>query len=128
MAMPAEQLRSVGLSAAKASYVRKVAQFHLEHGLTQRRFAKLSDDEAVAFLMQIKGIGRWTAHIVLIAALGREDIFPIDDLILQKMIVLRYGIPESDRKTRLEAIAAVAERWRPFRSFASRCLWHSCGS
>lgn len=123
LALPIETLRSIGLSAAKASYIRNVAQFHLEHGLTQRRFSRMTDEAATAYLTQIKGIGRWTAHIFLIAALGREDVFPIDDLILQKAVVKLFGIDTSDRNAMMKAIEAVAAAWSPYRSYASRCIW-----
>jgi DNA-3-methyladenine glycosylase II len=123
LAMPVETLRSIGLSAAKASYIRNVAQFHLEHGLTHRRFNNMTDDAAIDYLTQIKGIGRWTAHIFLIAALAREDVFPIDDLILQKVVARLYGIDMADRKAMLKGLEAVAESWKPYRSYASRCIW-----
>ncbi len=123
LAMPVEKLRGAGLSAAKAAYIRNVAQFHLDHGLSHRRFGRMSDEAAVAYLTQIKGIGRWTAEIFLIAALGREDVFPADDLILRKALATLYGIDTGDRRSMLGSMIAVAEKWRPFRSHASRCLW-----
>jgi len=123
LAMPLETLRSIGLSAAKASYIRNVAQFHLEHGLNHRRFGRMTDEAAIEYLTQIKGIGRWTAHIFLMAALAREDVFPVDDLILQKAIAKLYGIDTEERKSMIKKLEAVAETWKPYRSYASRCIW-----
>lgn len=123
LATPMERLRSIGLSAAKASYIRNVAQFHLEHGLTHRRFNSMTDEDAIEYLTQIKGIGRWTAHIFLIAALAREDVFPVDDLILQKVVARLYDIDMADRKAMLKKLETVAESWKPYRSYASRCIW-----
>src|SRR4029079_6073339 len=76
---PHEQLRSIGLSNAKANYVKNVAQFELDHGMDHKKLNKMDNEEIIEYLTQIKGVGRWTVEMLLMFALGREDIFAIDD-------------------------------------------------
>src|ERR1700761_1017587 len=95
---PLETLRAIGLSNAKASYIKNIAQFDIDHGLTIEKLDAMTDDEVTTYITSIKGIGKWTAHVFLIAALGREDVFPADDLILQKAVAGVYGLDRTDKK------------------------------
>ena len=77
---PFEKLRGVGMSNAKANYVQNVARFEMESGMHHTKLHKMSNDEVIEYLTQIKGVGRWTTEMLLMFALCREDVFAIDDL------------------------------------------------
>ncbi|HEV8604860.1 MAG TPA: hypothetical protein VGQ99_05810, partial [Tepidisphaeraceae bacterium] len=87
-----EQLRSVGLSRQKASYLRDLARHFAEGKVPVRRFAKMSDEEIIESLIPIKGIGRWTAEMFLIFVLNRPDLLPVDDLGVRKGFQKVYGL------------------------------------
>ncbi|HKB44715.1 MAG TPA: hypothetical protein VKC90_10000 [Chitinophagaceae bacterium] len=76
---PFEMLRGIGLSNAKVNYVKNVAQFEIESGLDHKKLHKMDNEEVIVYLTQIKGVGRWTVEMLLMFALGREDVFAIDD-------------------------------------------------
>jgi DNA-3-methyladenine glycosylase II len=115
-----EALRAAGLSRQKISYAKSLA----EEVLTGRLdFDKLpvDDEEAIAHLTAVKGIGRWTAEIYLLFAEGRPDIFPAGDLAVQIEIGVIMGL---DGKPTEKAIRALAEAWRPHRGAAAVFAWH----
>ena len=115
-----DELRSAGLSLQKASYVVDLAS-KVDNGILDlRQIGRLSDEEVVAALTQVKGIGRWTAQMFLIFALGRPDVFPHDDLGVRAAIRDRYGLSELPDKTTSQAIAAP---WRPYASVATWYCW-----
>lgn len=115
-----EQLRAVGLSAQKVSYLRDLSSRVLDNRLQLTRIGRLSDEQAIEHLVQVRGIGRWTAQMFLIFSLGRLDIFPHDDLIVRSSIRELYGLAElPDKKTSHE----IAASWAPFRSVASWYCW-----
>ncbi|MFB6165023.1 MAG: DNA-3-methyladenine glycosylase [Haloarculaceae archaeon] len=111
-------LRDAGLSAAKTRYVNNVAEAFIERAWSAAAFAELSDGEVIAELTDVTGVGEWTAHMQLMFSLGREDVFPVGDLGVRKGMNNLF----SADLTRAE-MTAVAERWRPYRSYASRYLW-----
>jgi DNA-3-methyladenine glycosylase II len=117
-----EELRSVGLSPQKASYVADLASQVNDGTVDLRRIGRLSDDDVVETLTQVKGIGRWTAQMFLIFSLGRPDVFPHDDLGVRTAIRDRYGLDALPDKTASHAIAAL---WRPYASVASWYCWRS---
>lgn len=119
-----ETLRSAGLSRRKVEYVNAVANFAIIDQLDDRLINRLSDEEVIDHLVQIKGVGRWTAEMVLMSSLGRLDIFPVDDLGVQQGMQRLYGLSE-EAKTLKRQMREVAESWRPFRSVASRYIWQS---
>ncbi|RTL48854.1 MAG: DNA-3-methyladenine glycosylase 2 family protein [Sphingobacteriales bacterium] len=121
---PYEQLRSIGLSHAKANYVHNVAQFALNNGIEPEKLNKMDDETVIRYLTQIKGVGRWTVEMLLMFTLGREDVLPIDDLGIQQAMQAIYKIPEMDKKTQREKLVKIAERWRPYRTYACLHLWH----
>jgi len=84
---PFEKLRAIGLSNAKVNYVQNVARFELEKGMDHKKLAKMSNEEIIAYLTQIKGVGRWTTEMLLMFGLGREDLFALDDLGLQNAVI-----------------------------------------
>ena len=123
VALPFDSLKSIGLSNAKTNYVLNVCNFFLENKLTDARLHKMQDEELVEYLTQIKGVGRWTAEMILMFTLGREDIFPVDDLGIQQAVCKLYAIDPSDKKMMKFKMLQVAESWRPYRTYACRYLW-----
>jgi DNA-3-methyladenine glycosylase II len=119
-----EQLRSIGLSHAKANYVRNVAEFALQQGMEYRQLKQMTDDEVIEYLTQIKGVGRWTVEMLLMFTLAREDVFPVDDLGIQQTMQLVYGLPEMTKTAMRETITQIASRWKPYRTYACLHLWH----
>lgn len=121
--MDFETLRSIGLSHAKTNYVRNVCTFFVEHKVTDKSIHKMEDEELISFLVQIKGIGRWTAEMILMFTLGREDVFAVDDLGIQQAMTRLYKLDATDKKLLKEKMLKLAEKWRPYRTYACRYLW-----
>lgn len=121
--IPAERLRSIGLSNAKVQYVRNVASFAIEKGISRKQLDGMTDEEVIQYLTQIKGVGRWTAEMMLMFALKREDVFPADDLGIQQAMTRLYQLDPSDRKKLKEAMLRIASKWSPYRTYASMHLW-----
>jgi DNA-3-methyladenine glycosylase II len=118
-----QTLRSIGLSNAKVSYVQNVARFAIERGMSKKMMEKMGDDEVIEYLTEIKGVGRWTAEMLLMFALKREDVFPADDLGIQQAMAGLYKLDMSDRKKLKESMHRIADKWRPYRTYASMHLW-----
>lgn len=123
VATPHETLRSIGLSNAKASYVHNVAQFAIEHNLNDKRIKKMTDEQVVELLTQIKGIGKWTVEMLLMFTLGREDIFSTDDYGIQTAMKKLYNLDSANKKIFKEQMLAIAAAWAPFRTYACLHLW-----
>lgn len=119
LAAEVSTLRDAGLSASKAEYVRNVARAFRERDLTPAGLSAASDDEAIAALTEIRGVGTWTAKMYLIFALGRPDMFPVEDLGVRTAMAELYGFETDDRA----GMCDHADRWRPYRSYATRYLW-----
>ena len=117
-----EALRGVGLSRQKASYLRDLSQKVLDGVIDTGGLPAMSDEEIVAELTKIKGIGRWTVEMLLIFRLARPDIFPVGDLGIVKAIQTAYGLRKTPDAKRM---MKIAEPWRPYRSVASWYLWAS---
>ena len=120
---PHEQLRAIGLSNAKANYVKNVAQFELDHGMDHKKLNKMDNEEIIAYLTQIKGVGRWTVEMLLMFALGREDIFAIDDWGVQNAMIHLYKLDREDKKKFREDILRISKKWSPYRTYACLHLW-----
>ncbi len=120
---PFEVLRSIGLSAAKTSYVLNVAAFAMEQGITTRRLNLMDDEEVITYITQIKGVGRWTAEMLLMFALGREDVFSADDLGIQTAMRHLYKLDNTDKKDFRRQILSISQKWAPYRSYACMHLW-----
>jgi DNA-3-methyladenine glycosylase II len=120
---PLEKLRAIGLSNAKTNYVHNVCKFFIENKLTDARLHKLSDEEVIDLLTQIKGVGRWTAEMVLMFTLGREDVFAVDDLGIQQSITKLYDLDSSDKKKLKAKMIEISAPWSPYRTYACRYLW-----
>lgn len=120
---PFEKLRGIGLSNAKVNYVQNVARFEIEKGMDHKKLSKLSNDEVIEYLTQIKGVGRWTTEMLLMFALGREDVFAMDDLGLQQAVIRLYDLKHRKKKIMLNRISKIAEQWSPYRTYACMYLW-----
>ncbi len=116
-----EELREAGLSRQKAGYARSLAGLVQSGELDLDRLSD-DDEEAIAQLTRIKGIGRWSAEIYLLFAEGRRDIWPAGDLAVQIEIGKLMGLGQRPSEKELRAIA---ERWRPHRGAAAVLAWHS---
>lgn len=118
-----ETLRTIGLSNAKVNYVQNVARFELEKGMSFKVLNKMSNEEVIEYLTEIKGVGRWTVEMLLMFTLGREDVFAVDDLGIQQAIVKLYNIKIADTKTIKKKMLKISERWTPYRTYACMYLW-----
>ena len=115
-------LRACGLSDRKTEYICDLAQHFANGSIHVHRWPAMSDEEIIAELVAVRGIGRWTAEMFLIFSLLRPDVFPLDDLGLQKGIRVAYF---ANRKVALSTMRRIGERWRPWRSVATWYLWRS---
>ncbi len=95
---PFEKLRGIGLSNNKVRYVQNVAQFEIEFGMDPKKLAKMSNEEVIEYLIVIKGVGRWTIEMLLMFALGREDVFAVDHLGIQNAMIKLYNLDNTDKK------------------------------
>lgn len=120
---PFDKLRGIGLSNAKVNYVKNVAQFELDFGMDAKRLHKMDNEEVIAYLTQIKGVGRWTTEMLLMFALGREDVFAVDDLGIQNAMINLYKLDNSDKKKLREDMLRISKKWSPYRTYACLHLW-----
>jgi len=116
------ELRACGLSDRKTEYIVDLARRFADGLVHPYRWPEMSDEEVIADLAQVRGIGRWTAEMFLIFSLLRPDVFPLDDLGLQKGI---RGAYFRNRRIALKTMAKLGETWRPWRSVATWYLWRS---
>jgi len=115
------QLRACGLSDRKVEYIADLAQHFADGKIHVRRWPGMGDEEIIAELTEVRGIGRWTAEMFLMFNLMRPDVFPLDDLGLQKGIRLCYF----KKSVSLNRMRKLGETWRPWRSVATWYLWRS---
>ncbi|HZT98259.1 MAG TPA: DNA-3-methyladenine glycosylase [Ktedonobacteraceae bacterium] len=115
-----DALRALGLSTPKARYIHNLVQQVTSGQLDLTRLAELDDETVIEQLVTLKGIGRWTAEMILIFSLGRTDVLPVDDLGVLEGIREAYGLPV--RPTRKEVLER-GEIWRPYRTFATWYMW-----
>jgi DNA-3-methyladenine glycosylase II len=116
------KLRSVGLSGMKVEYLKDLSQKIEDGKLKMRTLSKMTDDEIIEHLIQVKGIGRWTAEMFLIFSLGRLDVLPTGDLGLRKGVQMAFSLSELPKPNEVEKIGV---RWKPYRSVATWYLWKS---
>lgn len=121
-ALSTAQLRAAGLSRQKAAYVQNIAQAFADRTLTAARLRRMSDDEVIAATTQLKGVGRWTAEMLLIFCLARPDVWPVDDLGLRRAVQKLLRLPNLPAPA---DIRDIADPWRPYRSVATWYLWRS---
>ena len=119
-----EDLRAAGMSRQKSGYIRSLAELVLSGKLDLANLPA-DDEEAIALLTKIKGIGRWSAEIYLLFAEGRADVFPAGDLAVLVEIGRLLGLPDKPTEKQLRELA---EAWRPYRGAAAVLAWHSYNS
>ena len=119
-----EDLRAAGMSRQKSGYIRSLAELVLSGELDLEKLPA-DDEEAIALLTKIKGIGRWSAEIYLLFAEGRHDVFPAGDLAVLIEIGRLMGLPDKPTEKQLRELA---EAWRPYRGAAAVLAWHSYNS
>lgn len=117
-----EKIRSVGTSRSKVGFIKHLAQHVIDGTIQLKKLKNLSDEEVIATLTKLKGIGPWTAEMFLMFSLGREDIFSYGDLGLRNAIKKLYGLKKDPTKKQMEAIT---RKWSPYRTYAARILWRS---
>jgi DNA-3-methyladenine glycosylase II len=116
-----DALRKLGLSRPKALYAQGLARDILERRIDLDLVPTLADEDAIAHLIQIKGIGRWSAEVYLLFALGRPDVFPAGDLALA---IAMQRLKRLRRRPEPKRLIKLAEPWRPYRGAAAQFLWH----
>jgi DNA-3-methyladenine glycosylase II len=119
---PEELRAAAGLSHAKVGFLRSLAERVIDGSLELERLDELPDDQVIAELTAVKGLGVWSAHMFLMFHLGRPDVVAVGDLGIRRAVMIRYGLPALPAPAELEQIA---ERWRPYRTLACRYLWRS---
>jgi DNA-3-methyladenine glycosylase II len=121
-ALSDEQFRAVGMSRQKSAYFRDLSEKVLSGALPLDSLESMSDDEVIAALTQVKGIGRWSAEMFLMFRLHRPDVLPVGDLGIVNAVKNVYRLR---KKPDAERIRKIGEAWRPYRSVASWYLWRS---
>ena len=119
-----EELRAAGMSRQKSGYIRSLAELVISGQLDLENLPE-DDEEAIALLTKIKGIGRWSAEIYLLFAEGRPDVFPAGDLAVMIELGKLIGLPDKPSEKQLRELA---ELWRPYRGAAAVLAWHSYNS
>ncbi len=114
-----EKIRKAGISYRKIEYIKGIAQSFLDKKIDIKAIKNVSDEEVIVELTKLKGIGKWTAEMILIFSLQRPDVFSIGDAGLRRAIEKLYGI------TNQTEMLSLSETWKPFRSTASWYLWRS---
>lgn len=122
LAIPSSRMRKCGLSKMKVSFIKDLARNVLDGTVDFKKMDSWSDEEVIDHLMQVKGIGRWTAEMFLIFSLARDDVFSYGDLGLRNAMRILYNMRKYPTEKRAFALAA---KWAPYRSLASRYLWAS---
>ena len=119
---PEELRAAAGLSRAKVTFLRSLAEHVLDGSLELEKLDSLDDDAIIAELVAVRGIGTWSAHMFLMFHLQRPDVLAVGDLGIRRAVMLRYGLPElPDAAT----LTRLGELWRPYRTLACRFLWRS---
>jgi DNA-3-methyladenine glycosylase II len=116
------ELRACGLSNAKANYIKNVVSHFDGNDLYDTDWSSWSDEDIIHELSKIKGVGKWTAEMILMFSLFREDVLPLDDLIIRNNITKLYNV-QSEKKQLMSDLTVIAEKWRPYRSYACLYLW-----
>jgi DNA-3-methyladenine glycosylase II len=119
---PDELRAAAGLSRAKVAFLRSLAEHASSGELELDRLDELPDEEVIAELLAVKGLGTWTAHMFLMFHLERPDVLPVGDLGIRRAIQRAYELPDLPQADEIETIA---QPWRPYRTLASRYLWRS---
>jgi 3-methyladenine DNA glycosylase/8-oxoguanine DNA glycosylase len=122
LACAEDSLREAGLSRQKLAYLRDLAEKFASGELNEAELALLDDEAVIRRVTAVKGIGRWTAEMLLIFTLGRPDVLPVDDLAVRRAFQRLYAL---DHLPKAEEMVRIAEPWRPYRSVGTWYLWRS---
>jgi DNA-3-methyladenine glycosylase II len=117
-----DDFRAIGLSYQKANYVQEVARFWNNNSHLENDLQNMGDEEIIKTLTQIKGVGEWTVHMLLIFHFQRPNVLPLGDLIVRKGIIYFYEIDPTSKNI-LELCKEATEHWQPFASYGSRYMW-----
>lgn len=123
LALPFDDLRAIGLSNSKTHYIRNVCEFFITEKITDNALHKMTNEEVLDKLIQIKGVGKWTVEMLMMFTLGFEDVFAVDDLGIQKAMVQLYDLDFSDKKKMKEQMLKISNQWSPYRTYACVYLW-----
>jgi DNA-3-methyladenine glycosylase II len=121
--MPFDVFREAGLSGQKSTYMQNIARFWIDNKVTNEYLAAMSDEDLISFLTRVKGVGRWTAEMLLIFGMGRRDVFPMDDITVQQGFAEIFGMQDLHPKELKRQMALRSENWKPYRSCAARLIW-----
>ena len=116
-------LRSIGLSESKCNYIHNVCNYFQEHKLSDDALHAMSNEEVIATLIPIKGVGNWTIQMLLMFAMAREDVFAPDDLGIQKAMTRLYKLEGLTTKELKQRMLDISAQWKPFRTYACLALW-----
>ena len=116
------KLRAAGLSGSKVKYIKGIALAMDKKQLDFKKIRLMDDEQVIAELVKLKGIGRWTAEMILMFTVNRPDIFPVDDIGIRNELKKMYGI-EGEGKKFIEQMHQVSALWKPYRTLACRHLW-----
>jgi DNA-3-methyladenine glycosylase II len=119
--MDQEKIRACGISYPKVRYIKGIALAVIEKSINLIDLPNLPNEKVIEELVKLKGVGKWTAEMLLIFSLAREDVFSFGDLGLRTAVANLYVVDRDD----LLAIEAITSKWSPYRSYASRYLWKS---
>ncbi len=119
--IPNQRLRGVGMSNAKAAFLKDLALKVNQNELDLKKISQMDNEELISELTKVKGIGRWTAEMFLMFSLGRKDVFSLLDLGLKNAIKKLYQIENPTKEQLLE----ISNKWSPYRTYASLVLWRS---
>ena len=122
LGLDTEILRGCGLSYQKAGYIKNIAQYWLDNQSDKKDWMAIAEDDIIAELTQIKGVGKWTVQMILMFRLNRLDVFPIDDLGIRQGMIKLYEVEETG-KALVKRLTEIAEPWRPYRTIACRHIW-----
>lgn len=121
--VPVAKIKAIGISQKKAEYIHAVAEFIVTNKVTKLKLAKMSDEEIIELLTQIKGVGRWTVEMILIFSLKREDVFAVDDLGIQQGMIKLFKLQDLPKKELLQKMQKLSLRWSPYRSYICLHMW-----
>ncbi len=124
LAFSDQELRSVGLSNSKVKYIKNVAEFSITNNISFDYLDKMSDDEIIKYLTQIKGVGAWTVQMILMFPMDRPNVFPVDDFGIQSHMKHWYKI-NLEKKELRNRLIEISEKWNPYKTLACKYLWAS---
>lgn len=118
-----EVLKAIGLSNQKTQYILNIAEFATKNNLDYKYLQKMDNETLIAYLTQIKGVGRWTVEMIMMFALARPDVFSAGDFGLSSGVKLLYNLDDTDKKQFAKDLEKITAKWAPYRSYASRLIW-----